>query len=379
MTKIFPLIIIVIIGLGVWLNKNEFNEHKTDSITLSEVLSHDDKQFTRAFQAQKFKFPRDHGAHPNYKTEWWYITGNVNTDDDKEFGYQITFFRIAMTPNKSVTDSKWSSNQFYMAHLALSDISQQKFYNQERFSRAALGLAGAKTNPKIRVWLEDWVISSVEKTLFPLTIEANDNEFSLSLSVESQKPIVLQGTEGLSQKGPESGNASYYYSYTRLATTGKVKIKDKEFIVKGDSWLDREWSTSALPKNVEGWDWFSIQLDNNVELMFYRLRSKTGNATSLSKGSLINSNGDKTTLTSDQVTISPQRWWTSEKSGVKYPINWRLRIPDYGISLQVDAAIANQELNHSIRYWEGAIKVTGNYQNKNITGKGYLELAGYEK
>lgn len=374
LASIFILLLIVAVFYFADTDETETE----DTTTLTNALAGDDEQFALASQSREFEFPADHGPHPDYKTEWWYVTGNVESTEGDAFGYQVTFFRIGLTATQPAIESVWATNQIYMAHVALTDITQQQYYSQERFARAALGLAGAQSSPVIKVWLEDWGLQGSDAALFPMKININDKDFALELNLNTQKPIVLQGDKGLGQKGPEPGNASYYYSYTRLLTEGEIRIEEKVFAVQGNSWLDREWSTSMLPKDVEGWDWFSIQLNNNTEIMFYRLRKPNGEATKFSRGSLVLANGDKINLSAEQLSATPTDWWQSPASGVRYPVAWRLAIPDYQIELEVEAAIQNQEQNHAVRYWEGAIKIRGEYQQQEVEGKGYLELAGYE-
>lgn len=361
-----------------WIYHSTDKERPRETTPLTKALAGDHSQFARAIRPRLFEFPADHGPHSDYKTEWWYVTGNVATPQGREFGYQVTFFRVGLSALKSAVESQWASNEFYMAHVAISDISNKKFYSHERFARTALGLAGAQTSPQVKIWLEDWWMQGKGSELFPLMININDSDIQLSLTMSPEKKIVLQGDNGLSQKGPEPGNASYYYSFTRLATEGKIRVGVEEYNVSGSSWLDREWSTSMLPEGVAGWDWFSVQLDNETELMFYRLRSVKGGATKWSKGSLILPNGDKINLSAEQVSVTPLQWWRSPNSNINYPLGWSLKVLEYNIDLQIEAAMPDQELNHSVRYWEGSINVTGKYQQQSVKGKGYLELAGYD-
>ena len=377
-TLFISLIAFSIIATGIWQFYNNRNPQNPPALRLSQTLGDNDQQFAQAIKPREFQFPQDHGPHSKYKTEWWYITGNITSSNGKAFGYQVTFFRVAMTASKPTVDSAWASNQFFMADAAISDISQHRFYSKERFARDALGLSGATTKPEIKVWLEDWVLQGDKQRLFPLLLNVKDKIFSLSLTLSSQKPVILQGERGLSQKGPKPGNASYYYSYTRLNTTGKIRIGKHEFTTTGNSWLDREWSTSMLPKGVAGWDWFSIQLNNNTELMVYRLRKPNGEVTEFSKASLVLADGKKIMFIHDQFSATPTHWWHSPQSGIRYPVAWRLTIPNQHIFLQIKAAIPNQELNHSVRYWEGATIIHGTYQQRSVKGKGYLELTGYD-
>ena len=330
-----------------------------------------DPGFERAIEPRDFVFPRDHGAHPEFATEWWYFTGNLYTNDNRRFGYQLTLFRVGLTPGTPAEDSDWRAHQLYMGHLALSDIEQRRHHSAERFTRAAAGLAGAKLKP-FEVWLGPWSIKGSDNELFPLTINTETPEFGLSLNIDQgSKQHVLQGERGLSRKSDTPGNASYYYSYTRLPTQGKVRIGEQYFDINGNSWFDREWSSSALAADQAGWDWFALQFDDGRDLMFYRMRDKQGAAQRFSKGVLVGTDGSAQPLSLEQVELKTTREWQTT-DGVRYPIEWRMQIPDHGLDLRVLAAFDAHEMRHTVRYWEGAVNVSGSHN-----GVGYLELSGY--
>jgi predicted secreted hydrolase len=330
-----------------------------------------DPGFARAWQPRDFSFPADHGAHPAFATEWWYFTGNLASGDGHRFGYQLTLFRVGLAPGEAVEDSDWRTNQLYMGHLAISDIAARRHHARERFSRAAAGLAGAETAP-LRVWLGPWSIRGAPTTLFPLTLSAADPQLGLQLTLEAgDRPMVLQGERGLSRKSAQPGNASYYYSFTRLPTRGELRVGGETFAVGGDSWFDREWSSSALSPDQAGWDWFALQLDDGRDLMFYRLRDHAGNADPFSRGVLVGTDGLVEHLAAEDVTLTPRRLWTSPE-GTAYPVEWTLTIPSRAMKLEVRAAFDAQEMPTTVRYWEGAVEVDGSHR-----GRGYLELSGY--
>ena len=357
-------------------------QHATETLDLNNILSTQSSEaqgFSKADRPRTFRFPEDHTAHPGYRIEWWYLTGNLKaktnkTDNDAEYGYQITFFRTALQAKTTDRKSAWASNHIWMAHLAVSDINQQHHYQQQRFSRESLGLAGFQQQP-FKIWLEDWQITAADNGDFPWKIVAKDQQFSIDLTVNPLKPAVLQGDQGLSQKSAEAGNASYYYSFTRLKTTGTLTVAGKKQAVEGLSWLDREWSSSALGKDQVGWDWFSLQLNNNEELMYYRLRNKTGQSDRYSRGQWIKSNNDTINLTNDDVELTELEYWQSN-TGKTYPISWQLTIPKLSQKLIVKAAIKDQEMRTSIHYWEGAVTVHET-DSQQLIGKGYLEMTGY--
>ena len=331
--------------------------------------------FARALSPRAFHFPEDHGPHPQYQTEWWYFTGNLEGSRGRRFGYQLTFFRMALAPHAPARESRWGADQVYMAHFALTDVDGKRFSFAERFSRAALGLAGAGGTP-LSVWLEDWSARETQAAPWSMRLAAADGGASLDLDLTSLKPAVLNGEGGLSRKGSGAGSASYYYSIPRLATRGTLTVAGERFQVSGLSWLDREWSTSALAGDQAGWDWFALQLDDGRDLMFYRLRKKDGSADPFSAGTLTAADGRSRRLRCDEVQLSALDWWTSPASGTRYPARWRLKVPGEGIDLEVVPRLAGQELLGSFRYWEGAVAVRG-MGNSPPGGSGYLEMTGY--
>jgi len=346
-------------------------------LSLERVLGvKEDQRFARAIKPRQFVFPQDHGPHPQFKTEWWYYTGNLVSKSERRFGYQLTFFRSALTPEDQKRDSSWSTNQIYMAHFALTDEEGDRFYYFERFSRDSLGLAGAKIDP-FRVWLENWSVEGENGKPMPMRLSASEDDVAIDLRLKSAKPIILQGENGLSQKSAKPGNASYYYSMTRLSTSGSIRVSGENFQVVGTSWLDREWSTSALGEEQVGWDWFSLQFDDGRELMYYQLRLKDGTADPLSSGVLVDVGGVTQRLKAGDIEIKVVDHWQSSKSGAKYPAKWRLDIVKEGISMEISPILADQELNTTVRYWEGAVSVQGKQRASKLAGFGYVELTGY--
>ena len=347
-----------------------------ESLNFRDLLSGSDNDgFERAIEKRQFSFPKDHGPHPTFKTEWWYFTGNVEDKKGRKFGYELSLFRFAIESEPVKRTSKWVTNNVYMGHFALTDVEQGNFYNFERFARDGAALAGAQPEP-FRVWVEDWSVESARGEGQPWRLRAEREGIAVNLLLTPEKGIVLQGNEGLSQKSEESGNASYYYSIPRLATTGTIAVKKKSFEVNGRSWLDREWSTSALSNDQSGWDWFALQLSNGYDIMFYQLRLKEGGVDPFSAGKLIAPDGSTIPLSPEDVEIKVLEKWESPLGG-SYPIKWNLNLKKEGLLLVVEPLIRNQELNLSIRYWEGAVKVTGKQRGMPLSGKGYVELTGY--
>jgi predicted secreted hydrolase len=344
---------------------------------LSELLSSDgDAGFETAIERRAFVFPKDHGPHPGFRNEWWYVTGNLDSEAGGRFGFELTIFRFALTPAVPAAESNWRSNQVYIAHFAVTDADRERFYATERYSRGALGLAGASADP-FRVWIDDWEISAVEKGQPERwRLRATDPEFALDVALAAAKPPVLNGVEGLSQKSAEPGNASYYFSITRWRTEGWLRLGDDEFRVSGLSWLDREWSSSALAADQLGWDWFALQLSDGSELMFYNLRKLNGSQDERSAGTWIDADGTSRHIDREQIDIAVTDTWDSPAGG-QYPSAWTLRFPQQGLSLDIRPVMADQELFTTVRYWEGAVDVQGDRHGSPIEGRGYVELTGY--
>ncbi len=334
--------------------------------------SGEDADFARATVPRRFEFPRDHGPHPEFRNEWWYVTGNLDSEGGRRFGFELTIFRFALTPYPPEQDSAWRSNQVYIAHLAVTDADRDRFYVAERFSRGALGLAGAET---FRVWIDDWQIGG-GKPAGPWRLTASSDEVAIDVSLAPLRPPVLNGVDGLSQKSAEPGNASYYYSMTRLGTEGVLSIDDTEFAVSGLSWMDREWSTSALGADQAGWDWFALQLSDGSDLMFYNLRKIDGSQDVHSAGTLVKPGGEVEHLAREDVDIRVSDTWTSPAGGA-YPSRWQIDLPRHNLELRVEPVIADQELFTTVRYWEGAVDVDGERAGRPLSGRGYVELTGY--
>ena len=368
------LMVAALVGYWLWPRPPA----AADRVTVGSALGGGDQPgYQRAAAPQPFHFPADHGPHPQFRNEWWYATGHLTDVSGRQFGYQLTLFRIALAPTAPVADSAWRTQQIYMGHFALTDVANNRHYGFERFSRGAVGLAGAQAEP-FRVWLEDWQLTGAGSDIFPLRIEAQENGVAIHLTLNPGKPMVLQGDRGLSQKSAAAGNASYYYSYTRLPTQGAISFSEQTLAVHGASWLDREWSTSALGPDQTGWDWFALQLDDGRDLIFYRLRRKDGGADSFSKGALIAANGQMRLLRQDEVDLQPLGEWRSPQTGDRYPAGWRLRVATEKLDLTVTPKVADQEMRLTVRYWEGAVAVTGRAGQQPITGQGYLEMTRYD-
>jgi predicted secreted hydrolase len=333
--------------------------------------------FSRALGPREFDFPTDDGPHPDFQTEWWYFTGNLADSTGRRFGYQLTFFRRALMPSVEVLErsSPWAVNQIYMAHFALTDVSAKDYHYYERFERGSADLAGAAGLPAFEVWLHDWSVIQTGEGTYQL--HSAQGEDSLDLVLDDRQGRVLQGQAGFSPKGPGEGNASFYISHPRLESEGSLVFGGEGFTVTGWSWMDHEFSTSALTDEQIGWDWFALHLSDGSELMVYTIRRQDGELDPFSSGTYIAPDGKVQALTADDFEIEINDTWRSPHSGGVYPAGWVLRVPLADLNLIVSPYVSDQELNASFTYWEGAVAVTGNRAGSKLTGNGYVELTGY--
>ena len=333
--------------------------------------------FEKATGPRNFVFPLDHGPHPNFQTEWWYYTGNLVSSSGQHFGYELTFFRRALQPPSARVSrsSDWATQQVYMAHFTLTDVSGKRFRYFEQLSRGAAGLAGALGQPDFSVWLNNWSVQQTAPDEYHL--QSFQQDIRLDLRLKDLKGPILEGDHGYSQKGAEPGNASYYYSETRLQTQGTLAVGGNNFQVNGASWMDHEFSTSALSANEVGWDWYALQLSDGSELMMYALRHSDGSQDPYSSGVIIAPDGTTRLLKPADFKITQKAAWRSPHSSTVYPADWTVQIPSEHLSLQVQPYLADQELNVSFIYWEGAVKVNGTRAGAALSGSGYVELTGY--
>jgi predicted secreted hydrolase len=339
-----------------------------------------DAAFARAYEPMPLNFPHDHGAHPQYQTEWWYYTGNLADAQGNQYGFQFTIFRSALTPAMPERASDLATNQIYMAHFAVADGPGNTHYSFERFSRGAGGLAGATGDPDFGAWLEDWKVTQTAPDTMRIqaqTVAENGEPVAIDLHLRETRSPVLHGEAGLSRKGPEAGNASYYYSLVGLETTGSITIRGRTVEVSGQSWMDHEFGTSALSANAVGWDWFSLQLENGAALMLAQIRTVDGGAIGEFEGTLVMADGSQQRVTNDDFALEVLAEWTSPTTGTTYPARWHLTAPAFDLNVEITPLIRDQEMKVSYVYWEGAVNAEGNMAGIPVTGRGYVELTGY--
>jgi predicted secreted hydrolase len=335
-------------------------------------------QYRDALPGYRYEFPRDHFNHPDFQTEWWYYTGNLKSNEGRHFGFELTFFRQAVD-RESKPLSAWDVRDLYVAHLALSDLEAGKFLHAERTNRAGPGIAGVNDLDR-RVWNGNWQVTWRGDNQ---VLQAVDERFSLHLILQSAKPPVIHGENGLSQKADGPGRASHYISLTRLNTTGEIQLGGRKFEVTGTAWMDHEFFTHQLDTEQIGWDWMSIQLEDNTELMLFHIRRNDGSVDGHSSGTFVDASGNTTHLRKDEFTLeSVGLSWTSPNTHAVYPLRWKVSVPKLGIALQSSTLLPTQELASPTgllpAYWEGAMAFNGRKGGAPTHGVGYLEMTGYD-
>ncbi|MEO8352854.1 MAG: lipocalin-like domain-containing protein [Chthoniobacteraceae bacterium] len=326
----------------------------------------------------RYEFPRDHFLHPEFKTEWWYFTGNLGASDGRRFGYQLTFFRQGIRPRSLVEKiaSRFVIEDFKFAHFAVSDLTGKAFHGTQKTSRGAFGEAGFGDVGAERIaWIDNWTL---RRHVDGFAISASHDGAAIELTLEPKKPWVIHGENGISQKAAGAGHASHYYSGTRLATRGTLRLEARAYSVNGETWFDHEWATNQLTPEQVGWDWFSLQFDDGSELMLYQMRLRTGGIDPVSSGTFIAADGRATHLRREDYELVAEKFWLSSESGARYPVAWRVRIPSLDLEARTSTPLERQELVLTpISYWEGAIDVEGKRAGRPISGRGYMELTGY--
>jgi predicted secreted hydrolase len=345
--------------------------------------SADTAGFRIATPGYVYEFPRDHGSHDDFRTEWWYYTGHLSTQDGRRFGFQLTFFRRAVgTDQTNTLPSRWTIRHLYLAHFAVSDLEGKQFRYAEKISREGLGKAGADTG-RLHVWTDRWIAEAVkdESLNHRHRLSAEQDGIAVELTLEQLKPPVIHGYAGISRKGEKVGQASHYYSLTRLGTEGRLTIDGETFQVTGTSWMDHEFGSADLSEDLVGWDWFSLQLQDGNDIMIYRLRRADGSLDPASSGTVIYPDGRADSLSPADVNVVASEHWTSPVSGARYPAGWRVTLPRLQLSIQIVPLMPNQELatrrSTQVTYWEGAVRISGTAAGRAVTGQGYVELTGY--
>ncbi len=348
----------------------------------------------------QYRFPADHAAHRDFKTEWWYFTGQVRDEaSGREYGYELTFFRQGVIPpgrraeppapavptGDAPARSRFVQDDFKFAHLAVTDLAGRRFLFTQKATRGAFGEAGftaqAAEDPRL-AWIEGWELRAEPDGAWRIVARATNPDIALDLRVMPTRPPTIHGIpgEGISRKGAEDGNASHYYSFTRMATTGTLALGGKApLTVRGESWFDHEWASNGLGPEQIGWDWFSLQFEDGAELMLYAMRRRDGTIDALSSGTFVTADGSVRHLRREDFSLKAAGTpWRSPRTGAVYPLGWQVEIPALGLAFTTSPRLNEQELAlPQLAYWEGAITAAGTREGREVRGRGYMELTGY--
>lgn len=349
------------------------------ALTMLAAGSSDAQQrdgFRLALPGYEFSFPRDHGSHDDYQTEWWYFTGHLRDADGRRFGFEVTFFRVGVSAAAGATQTKWDLRHVSLAHFAITDVGRRRFRFHEKLNRTSPFTAGAATG-RLDVFNEGWRVVAQLDGSWRLTAAAGED--AIDLTLRSRKAPAIHGEDGISVKASGIGYASHYYSMTRLEAAGTINGKN----ATGLAWMDHEFGSSSLRESQAGWDWFSLQFDNETELMLYVIRRGDGTPDVTSSGSLVTHDGRVIRIRHDQLSIRPLAKWRSPKSGATYPVDWEVDVPALGLKLRVRPVMNAQELittgSTQVTYWEGAVDASGSFGGTPVRGEGYVEMTGYDR
>lgn len=375
---------LLFLALTVWSCAPEPRPTEWHADAYVDSLSNDPgEEYKKARFPREFSFPAEHGAHPDYLTEWWYFTGFVKSRDGKDYGYQLTFFRFSLTPpdsfNPGFNFKAFKRSGILMGHFAVTDVTANSFSSFERFSREGAGLAGVEQGREVRIWLDNWAAKVGTDGSWSLFASAGEGIDTVSIDLELQTDTspILHGDRGHSRKGREEGQANYYYSLIHLDTQGTFNFGKQTVSVSGSSWMDHEWGTSALPDGSSGWDWFGLQLEDGTALMLASVRMPTSEVEPSFVNSLYSNTGELHKLYFSQVYLEAKRYWQSPSTGIVYPAAWDLNVPDYQLKCRVEPLVADQEFSGLSAYWEGLVFADCSLEGVPVTGYGYVELTGY--
>lgn len=337
----------------------------------------DSAEWLEASPTRSISFPRDHYVHDGFRTEWWYFVGNLQNSQGRRFGYQLTLFRRGVRPpGSAAAESSFVRDWFAFAHYAVSDLSGGDYWHDQTIVRGGFGEAAFPDDGQLVARIDEAVVERLKEEQW--RISAITEAFSYDFTLTVERGPVLQGKAGYSQKAAGASQASMYYSIPRLRTEGTIRIGERVETVTGLSWLDREWASNQLAEDQAGWDWFSLQADDGSDLMLYQLRKKNGETDPFSKGLWWPADGEPEVVQWPDYQLEPLEWWQSDDGKTRYPVSWRVTIPEKQIEFEVRAALRDQELRlDPIRYWEGAVTFQGQRGDRAFGGRGYLEMTGY--
>lgn len=338
-----------------------------------------------ALPGYTFSFPRDHGSHPEFRTEWWYYTGNLRTAAVREFGFELTFFRQRFLPpgDPYAAQAPLVADQVYLAHFAISDVQNRRHQCWERVGRGGFDQGSASTTT-LAVRMQDWhalLISNADSSETMRIAAQAPGGAALDLTLTPQKPRVIHGKNGVHQKADDPGQASHYISFTRLETSGTLHLAGETFAVTGQSWMDHEFGSDQMGGETVGWDWFALQLDTGDDLMLYQLRRKDGSYNPHSAGTHVPPDGAAIPLPTNAYQIRNRSTWVSPVTGGRYPMGWMILLPAQQAELTIEPKFESQEMltqrSAGTTYWEGAVRISGTWRGRPVRGAGYVELVGY--
>jgi predicted secreted hydrolase len=347
-------------------------EDRNTRNALAAWLKETERFFPRELNAGPLAFPEDHGPHPDAPLEVWEFSGILATLEGRQFGFQWSMFRLGLRPDEPKRTSAWATNAVYRGLFAVSDGAEGRFHSFERFGRAALGLAGSEGSPQ-RIWLESWTMTVSQAETFDLSAAAED--ISLKLRLESVKPAVSPGEDGVLGQG---GGRLRAYSFSRLRAEGHVGINGVTHTVKGSAWLGRTWGRLLPPGGQTALNRYQIRLDDGREIAALQLRRRDGGAEPIHSGFWIERNGSTRPIRRGDLIMEPAGYWTSGESGARYPVRWRMLLPEEGLELDLVPLLEDQEIRGTARSWSGAVRVTGKVDgSKTVSGSGFVDLTGY--
>ena len=364
------------------LNSPPVSDRPASLQSPTSVPSPETSGYAKALHPISIQLKRDMGLHPEFRAEWWYHTGHLRSSQGRRFAYELSLARYSQSDDKTAAQSSsaWATRQAYLGMFCLTDLDLGKFYCYERHARAAMGLAGVQSHP-LRIWVDSWSATSQADAGDSWRLQAENQGNSINFQLAKGRGPLLHGDRGLSLKSDRPGNASYYFSLSRIPTRGTIVLDGERFEVEGQSWLDREWMTSKLEEHQAGWDWISVNLSDGRDLVCYQIRHHDGTVDSHSAGILVEPDGRQISLSASDFQLIPSQYWKSQADKseiVEYPLTWKVVVKSAGIELEVKAAVADQEKRLSMRYWEGASMATGSSRGKSVEGTGFLEMTGYK-
>jgi predicted secreted hydrolase len=370
------LILLILIGAGLFVLRGQQRGPAPPSggLDVGLLMAGAGDGFAPAEADWTYRFPRDHGAHPQFRSELWSVKGHMEDARGRYFGVQLVVLRVAVQPRAPQRESAWAASQVYAAQLALTDPAGAGFAAEERLSRAALGLAGSRATP-VRVWVEDWALTAAPDG--GLRLEAAAGTAALTLELAPVKPSLGDDALDVAGLGPSAGGGFHFYLMPRLALSGVLELAGEAHQVTGLGWLDRAWGEVPVTRGQVALDRFSVQLDDGRDLLCLQLRRRDGTGTPVPSCLLVGPDGAVASFRRREIRLEPEAFWTSPVDGTDYPVAWRLEVMPVGLDLRLRPRVEDQEIETALRAWRGAVGIEGAAGGEPVTGRGFIELVGY--